>query len=76
MDRDSDVNLANRVVDAARRRVVTLPPEPRMEEMYWQVLVAAAWVALAGVFSLTRTPLAIVFVGIGLALTSLATFLR
>lgn len=76
MDRDSDVNLSNIVIDTARRRVTTLPPEPRMEEFYWRVLVAAAVVALFGFLALRRTELAISVAGIALALASLSAYLQ
>ena len=77
LDRDSDVNLANQIIDAARRRVVALPPEPRMEELYWQALFAAGVVALAGVLFLrNRTELWIQVAGGALVLASLSALLQ
>ncbi len=64
LDRDTDINVANRVVDLARRRVTTLPPEPRMEDLYWRVLAAAGLVALLGAISLrSRSALALQVAG-------------
>ncbi len=75
LDRDTDVNLSNVIIDAARRRVTSLPPEPRMEEFSWQVLSAAAVVALAGLLALRRTELAIAFAGVALTLATLSGYL-
>ena len=76
MDRDSDIHLANRIVDSARRRVITLPPQPRMEELYRPTLLAAAWVALASLLFLRRTELAIIFAGAGVVLVALTVLLQ
>lgn len=77
LDRDSDVDIANQIIDAARRRVITLPPEPRMEEFYWRALVAAGVIALIGVLSLrNRAELLIQIAGGAAVLAALSGFLR
>lgn len=77
MDRDSDINITNHIIDAARRRVVALPPEPLMEDLYWRLLLAAGCVALAGVLSLrNRAELWIQVAGGGIVLASLSALLR
>lgn len=77
LDRDRDVNVANAIIDAARRRVITLPPEPRMEEFYWRVIAAAGASALAGVLFLrNRTELLIQLVGGAVVLAALSGLLR
>ncbi len=76
LDRDSDVSLANRIVDAARRRVVALPPEPKMEELYWRFLFAAGCMGVAGVaFVRNRSELWIQIAGGSLVLASLSALL-
>lgn len=52
LDRDSDVALANQIVDAARRRSSAAPPEPSMQPVYWEFLFLAACAAVAGVLFL------------------------
>jgi len=76
LDRDTDISLANHIVDLARRRVVTLPPEPKMEELYWRVLAAAGALALVGLLSLReRSALVLQLAGGGLTLAALASLL-
>lgn len=76
LDRDSDVDLANRIISAARRRVTSLPPEPGVEELYWRLLFAAGCVGLAGVIFL-RDPAELWVQAAGgvLVLASVATLL-
>lgn len=77
LDRDSDVAIATQIIDAARRRVITLAPEPRMEEFYWRTLVASGLIALLGVLFLrNRTELAIQIAGGAAVLAFLAAILR
>lgn len=77
LDRDSDISLANHIVELARRRVIALPPEPKMEELYWRVLAAAGLLAVAGALSLRdRAALVVQLAGGGLALAALASLLR
>ena len=77
LDRDSDVAVANQIVDAARRRSVTLAPEPAMRPVYWPFLFAAACVAVAAVLFLRdRSELWIQILGAGVALMIVGAFLR
>jgi Ca-activated chloride channel family protein len=77
LDRDSDVAIANQIVDAARRRSVAAAPEPMLEPVYWQFLFAAACVALAGVIFLRdRAELWIQILGAGAVLALLSRYLR
>jgi hypothetical protein len=77
LDRDSDSAIANQIIDAARRRVMTLPPEPRMEEFYWRTLLAAGVIALLGVLFLrNRTELLIQIAGGAAVLAVLSGLLR
>jgi Ca-activated chloride channel family protein len=77
LGRGSDVDLANRLIDAARRRGSASQAEPVLQDVYWQFLVAAAVCALAAVLFLRdRTGLLIQAAGASLALAVLASFLR
>jgi Ca-activated chloride channel family protein len=77
LDRDSDTNIANQIVEAARRRAVTSVPEPTLQPIYWQCLVGAASAALAGLLFLRdRAALWIEVAGGTLVLAMLATLLR
>ena len=76
LDRGSDVDLANRLIDAARRRAVSSEAEPVLQDVYWQFLAAAAICALAAVFFLRdRTGLVIQAAAASLALAFLASLL-
>jgi Ca-activated chloride channel family protein len=48
LDRESDLNLANVLVDAARRRALSATAAPVMREVYWPFLIAAGCCALMG----------------------------
>ena len=48
LDRESDLNLANLLVDAARRRAPTATAAPVMQEVYWPLLIAAGCCAVMG----------------------------
>ena len=77
LGRDSDHDISTRIIDAARRRVVAMPPEPRMEELYWRLLLAAGCLALAGMLSLrNRAELLIQVAGGGLVLAGMSALLR
>jgi len=77
LDRDTDVAVANQIIDTARRRAVELPPEPKLRPVHWQFLVAAACTALAGVLFLRdRTALWIEAVGGAIVLAIVVTWLR
>jgi Ca-activated chloride channel family protein len=65
MDRGTDVDLANRVIDSARRRAESSRSEPIMRDIYWPFLVAAAIAALAGcLFVRDRTALCLQLLGV------------
>lgn len=77
LDRDSDISLANHIVDLARRRVIAQPPEAKMEELYWRALAAAGVLAVLGALSLReRSALVLQLAGGGLTLAALASLLR
>lgn len=76
MDRESDVEVANRLIDAARRRAASTRTEPVLQDVYWQFLAAAAACALAaGLFLRDRTDLVIQAVAASAVLAFLASFL-
>jgi Ca-activated chloride channel family protein len=70
MDRGSDVDLANRVIDSARRRAASARTEPIMQDIYWPFLLAAALVALAGCL-FVRDRAALVLQLLGVAATAI-----
>ena len=73
IDRDSDLNLTNQIISNARRRVVTLPPEPRLEEFYWRLLFAATCVGAVGLLFLRdRGALWVQVAGSSLALAAVS----
>jgi Ca-activated chloride channel homolog len=77
LDRDSDVVVANQIIDAARRRSLTLAPEPALQPVYWPLLFAAACLAVAAVLFLRdRAELWIELLGAGVALMIVGAFLR
>ncbi len=77
MDRGSDVDLANRVIDSARRRASSSRTEPIMQDVYWPFLLSAAIVALAGcVFVRDRAALCLQLVGVATTVIVVAAFLR
>jgi len=77
MDRGSDVDLATRVVDAARRRGAAGQTEPVMQDVYWPLLVAAAAVALVGcVFVRSRVALGLQLAGVVATAVAAASLLR
>jgi Ca-activated chloride channel family protein len=76
LDRESDLDLANRVIDAARKRGASTRSEPVLQDVYWQFLAAAAICALAaGFFLRDRTELWIEAVAASLTLAAIASLL-
>tara|TARA_B100001123_G_scaffold354977_1_gene407777 strand:- start:95 stop:1180 length:1086 start_codon:yes stop_codon:yes gene_type:complete len=72
LGRDSDLNLANQIIDSARQRVKTSPPEPKLEELYRSLLLISACLCAMGVLFLNdRNELLIQAIGSGLMLTVL-----
>ena len=58
LDRDADREIANRIIDAARRRAGTAGIERGVQDLYWYCLFAAAcFVALGGLLLTERTDL-------------------
>ena len=77
LDRESDMTIANQIIDSARRRAVAAQPEPTMQPVYWQFLFAAACIAVAGVLFLRdRSELWIEVLGGGLVLAFVTSLLR
>ena len=56
MDRGSDVELATRLIDSARRRSSASRTEPVLQDVYWQFLAAAAAVAALGCLFIRERP--------------------
>jgi hypothetical protein len=55
---------------------VALPPEPKMEDLYWRVLAAAGAFAMLGALSLReRSALVLQLAGGGVTLAALASLL-
>jgi Ca-activated chloride channel family protein len=68
LDRESDREIANTIIDATRRRAPTLDVSEVAEELYWYFLAAAAAVAAVGVLFLReRADLWIQLVGVAAA---------
>ena len=58
LDRGTDREIANRVIDAARRRAGSAGIQRGAQELYWYCLVAAAsFLALGGLLLTDRTAL-------------------
>lgn len=77
MDRGSDVDLATRVVDAARRRAAVGQTEPVMQDIYWPLLAAAGAVALLGcLFVRNRVALGLQLAGLVVTALTAASLLR
>jgi Ca-activated chloride channel family protein len=77
LDRETDVTIANQIINAARSRASAAQPEPAMQPVYWQFLFAAACSAVAGMLFLRdRSELWIQVVGGGLVLAIVTSLLR
>jgi Ca-activated chloride channel homolog len=77
LGRDGDREIANRVIDAARRRAGTLGLEAGARDVYWQFLFAAAWLLAIGViFMQERVELWLWAAGAGAALAFIWTVTR
>jgi Ca-activated chloride channel family protein len=77
LDRGSDVDLANQIIDAARRRAVAARPEPTMQPVYWQFLFLAGWLMAGGVLFLRdRADLGITVLSGSLVLAVVTALLR
>ena len=77
LDRDSDVNVANRIIDTARRRATTVTATPVLQEVYWPILVAAGCLAIFGtLFLRDRSELWMQIVAAALAAAAVVVALR
>ena len=69
LDRDTDVAIANSIIDAGRRRAGSRGLETTAEELYWPFLLAAAClIGLGPVFITDRTDVWLQVAGAGAAL--------
>ena len=69
LDREGDREIANRIIDAARRRAGSRGLEASNEELYWRFLLAAAVLMVAGLLFLQeRVELWLQAAGAGVAL--------
>ena len=74
LDRESDETIAIQIIDAARRRAVAPAPEPTLQPLYWQCLIGAAVMALAGLLFLReQAGLALQVIGGALTLAVLSS---
>jgi Ca-activated chloride channel family protein len=77
MDRGTDVDLAVRVIDSARRRASSARTEAQMQDIYWPFLATAGLMALLGsLFVRSRTALALQLAGVVAALIVVGASLR
>ena len=77
LDRDGDRQIANSIIDGARRRAPTIDVSETAEELYWYVLACAAIVLAVGLlFIRERTDLWIQAAGAALALVLASRLLR
>jgi hypothetical protein len=73
LDRGRDTDVANRIIDAARRRAESAQPEARVQEVYWPFLaVTAGLIAASVLFTRGRPELWIQLAGgtVALAIVS------
>jgi Ca-activated chloride channel homolog len=69
LDREGDREIANRIIDAARRRAGSRGLQVGAEELYWRLLLAAAaFLAIGLLFLQERTELVLQAAGAGAAL--------
>src|SRR5262249_31686193 len=68
LGREPDLDVANQIIDAARRQAGNRQVQERTEDLYWQFLVGAAALATLGIFVLREPPALAILVG-GVALT-------
>jgi Ca-activated chloride channel homolog len=77
LDREGDREIANRVIDAARRRAGSRGLETANEELYWRFLLAAAALVTVGLLFLQeRIELWLQAAGAAVALTLVWTLTR
>ena len=77
LDREGDREIANHIIDAARRRSGSRGLQAGTEELYWRLLAAAAVVLAIGlVFMQERAELLLQAAGAGVALAMVWTLTR
>ena len=77
LDRETDRDIANRVIDAARRRAGTRSADAATEDLYWRCLLAAAgFVGLGVLFLQERAELWLQAAGAAAVLTAVLTLTR
>ena len=77
LDRDGDREIANRIIDAARKRSGSRGLQVGTEELYWRCLAVAAFLLAVGlVFMQERTELVLQALGAGAALAVVWTLTR
>ncbi|MCU1382226.1 MAG: hypothetical protein JWL71_923, partial [Acidobacteria bacterium] len=77
LDREGDREIANRIIDAARKRAGSRGLEVANEELYWRFLLAAAAFLVAGLLFLQeKTELWLQAAGAAVALTLVWTLTR
>jgi Ca-activated chloride channel family protein len=77
LDRDGDRDIANRIIDAARKRAGTRGLQVESEELYWRFLLAgAAFLCLGLLFLQERVELLLHAAGAGVALFFVWTLTR
>src|SRR6059058_143042 len=77
LDREGDREIANRIIDAARKRAGSRGLEVSNEELYWRFLLAAAAFLVAGLLFLQeKTELWLEAAGAAVALTLVWTLTR
>ena len=76
LDRQSDSDVANRIIEAARRRAGPASLEPKLQDVYWPFLIAAAVMMMAGLLFLRdRTELCLQLAGGAVALWLMFTLI-
>jgi hypothetical protein len=77
LDREDDRQIANRIIDASRRRAGTLGMEPATEELYRPLLLIAFALVCAGLFFVQeRGELGLHAAGAGMVLAIVWTLIR
>ena len=77
LDRESDLDVANRLIDAARRRALSATATPVMQEVYWPFLIAAGCFSVLGaLFLRDRSELWIQIVAAALTTATIVAALR
>jgi hypothetical protein len=76
LDREGDREIANRIIDAARRRAGSRGLQVGAEELYWRCLAGAAALLCIGLLFLERGELVLQAIGAGAALALVWTLTR